>query len=103
MTDFKRWALAALLLFSAGAARAQQMDETEPAAAEAAVATHAAAPASGAETPSVREMIGRIKGLWSTTGIAGFLLKDDPADAADPARAASHKKTVLPLVRASSP
>jgi oxaloacetate decarboxylase beta subunit len=97
MTDFKRWALAALLLFSAGAARAQQMDETEPAAAEAAVATHAAAPASGAETPSVREMIGRIKGLWSTTGIAGFLLKDDPADAADPTRAASHKKTVLPF------
>ena len=96
MTDFKRWALAALLLFSAGAARAQQMDETEPAAAEHAVATPAA-PASGTETPSVREMIGRIKGLWSTTGIAGFLLKDDPADAADPTRAASHKQTVLPF------
>ena len=102
MTDFKRWALAALILIAAGAARAQQTDGMAPDTAQRAEAAEVST-AAATETPSVLEMIGRIKGLWSTTGIAGFLLKDDPADAADPARAASHKKTVLPLVRASSP
>ena len=95
MTDFKRWALAALII-TAGLVRAQQTDGTAPDTAQRAEAAQVST-AAATETPSVREMIGRIKGLWSTTGIAGFLLKEDPAAAADPAHAAARKKIVLPF------
>ncbi len=93
MTHFKRWALAALLLVSAGAARAQmETDEATPVAAQEAAAVQPAA--RNTDAPTVAERISRIKNLWYDTGIYGFLLKEDPAAAGDPSKTS---KTVLPF------
>ncbi len=95
MLGFKRWALTALVLTSTLTLRAQSPAAEADQAAGAGLSADPAAAATA--TVSVEEMVGRIKGLWSTTGIAGFFLKEDPADAADPIQAASHKKTVIPF------
>ena len=81
MLGFKRWALTALVLTSTLTLRAQSPAAEADQAAGAGLSADPAAAAT--ETVSVEEMVGRIKGLWNTTGIAGFFLKEDPADAAD--------------------
>ncbi len=44
---------------------------------------------------SLDAMVQRIRDLWDTTGIAGFMLKENPDD--DGAAGSAHKKTVLPF------
>ncbi len=95
MRGLHRWALTALLLVTAASLRAEETTAGASAVESPAAASVAAATA---ETPlSIDTMIGRVKGLWSTTGISGFLLRENPADALNPERAASHKSTVLPF------
>jgi oxaloacetate decarboxylase beta subunit len=52
----------------------------------------------GNRIPTVSEMLGKVKGLWDTTGFAGFSLKEEPPAPVPPpvAGLAEHKPGVLP-------
>ncbi len=80
---------AACLTAAVSIARAQSADlAVDPADGVAAVAA-------AEEQPTVKEMIGRIKGLWGDTGIYGFMLRENPDGSGDAAGA--HRQTVLPF------
>ncbi len=81
------WALAAAVaMVCPSLSLAQSPDATDSAVPVEAVAAVEAADSQtdvlldhkGERIPTVREMVGRVRELWSTTGVSGFALKEEP-------------------------
>ena len=80
---------AACLMTAISMARAQSAGATVEPPDQVAVVASVETP------PTLKEMIGRIKGLWNDTGIYGFMLHENPDESTE--GVTDHKRTVLPF------